>query len=77
MIGRISDSGQDEDGKVWDHGDIVRSMQAEFVERDRAAALVTATDEYSYSDPWHYDSHGYIDLGRRFAEAMARLRNTR
>jgi len=73
VIGRISDSGQDEDGKVWDHGNIVRSPQAEFVERDRAAALVTATDEYDYSDPWHYDSHGYIDLGRRFAEAMVKL----
>ncbi len=77
VIGRISDSGQDEDGKVWDHGDIVRSIQAGFVEHDGAAALVTSTDEYSYSDPWHYDSHGYIDLGRRFAEALIALGKTR
>ena len=73
VIGRISDSGQDADGKVWDHGDIVRSIQAEFVEQDGAAALVTSTDEYDYSDPWHYDSKGYIDLGRRFADALAKL----
>jgi hypothetical protein len=73
VIGRISDSGQDDDGKIWDHGDIVRKIQADFVERDGAAALVTSTDEYSYSDPWHYDSEGYIDLGRRFADAMAKI----
>ena len=73
VIGRISDSGQDEDGRVWDHGDIVRQIQADFVDRDGAAALVTSTDEYRYSDPWHYDSTGYIDLGRRCADAMATI----
>ncbi|UCD23071.1 MAG: hypothetical protein JSW51_08360 [Gemmatimonadota bacterium] len=77
VIGRISESGQDEDGLVWDHGDIVRSIQAEFVEQDGAAALVTTTDEYDYSDPWHYDSRGYIDLGRRFAEAIMSLEKMR
>jgi len=71
VIGRISDSGQDEDGMVWDFGDIVREAEAEFVESDGSAALVTSTDDYSYSDPWHYDTAGYIDLGRRFAEAVA------
>jgi hypothetical protein len=70
VIGRISDSGQDEDGMVWDHLDIVRGAQAAFVETDGAAALVTSTDDYSYSDPWHYDTEGYIDLGRGFAEAV-------
>ncbi len=46
---------------------------ADFVEKDTAAALVTSTDKYNYSDKWHYDSPGYIDLGRQFAEAMAQL----
>ena len=73
VVGRISDSGRDEDGTVWTHGDIVRAAQAAFVEGDAAAALVTTTDEYAYSDPWHYDSRGYIDLGRRFAEAVFAL----
>ena len=73
VIGRISDSGQDEDGKQWDYGDIVRAAQAEFVEQDPRAALVTSTDKYSYSDPYHYDSAGYIDLGREFADAMCKL----
>ena len=72
-IGRISDSGQDTDGKVWDHGDIVRHAQAAFVRDDACAALVTTTDSYGYSDKWHYDTAGYIDLGRQFAEALVGL----
>lgn len=73
VIGRISDSGRDTDGRVWNYGEIVRHVQAEFVERDPAAALVTETDTYGYSDKWHYDSAGFIDLGKRFAEAVFRL----
>ncbi len=73
VIGRISDSGQDDDGRVWDHGDIVREAQSAFTEKDARAALVTATDTYGYSDPWHYDSSGYLDLGRRFAEALVEM----
>ena len=73
VIGRLSDSGQGEDGMVWDHGDIIREAQAAFVESDAAAALVTSTDDYSYSDPYHYDTAGYIDLGRKFADAVVRI----
>jgi iduronate 2-sulfatase len=76
VVGRISDSGrddEDEDGKVWNFGDTVRAAQASFVADDACAALVTSTDGYSYSDPWHYDSAGYIDLGTRFAEAILGL----
>ena len=47
----------------------MRGAQAEYVKADAAAALVTTTDKYGYSDPWHYDSAGYIDLGRQFANA--------
>jgi len=76
VVGRISDSGRDddeEDGKVWNFGDTVRAAQASFVADDACAALVTSTDGYSYSDPWHYDSAGYLDLGTRFAEAILGL----
>jgi hypothetical protein len=73
VVGRITDSGQDESGKVWPYGDMIRAAQAAFVELDAAAALVTSTDDYSYSDPWHYDTAGYIDLGRQFADAVTRL----
>jgi hypothetical protein len=77
VIGRISDSGRDEeeqDGKVWNQGDIVRAEQASFVAHDPCATLVTSTDAYGYSDPWHYDSAGYLDLGTQFAIAMHGLR---
>jgi hypothetical protein len=77
VIGRIADSGQDSDGRVWDHGDIVRGLQAGFVETDACARLVTSTDNYDFSDPWHYDSAGYLDLGRRFADAMADMTKPR
>jgi hypothetical protein len=73
VLGRISDSGKNDAGKIWAHGEIVRAAQAAFVERDAHAALVTTTDRYGYSDPWHYDSPGYIDLGKQFAEAMVKL----
>jgi hypothetical protein len=75
-IGRISDSGQDNnDGHVWDYGDIVRQAQADFVAHDGAAALVTSTDNYGYSDPYHYDSAGFADLGRQFADALGGIKN--
>lgn len=75
VVGRISDSGRQEDGRVWDDGEIVRAGQAEFVRKDAAARLITSTDTYGYSDPWHYDSAGYLDLGRQFAEALVDLIN--
>jgi Carbohydrate esterase, sialic acid-specific acetylesterase len=73
VIGRISDSGRNPSGKVWPEGEIVRQAQADFVRSDGNATLVTSTDKYGYSDPWHYDSAGYLDLGRQFAEAFYSL----
>ena len=73
-IGRISDSHNDADSLVWTWGDAVREAQAGYVTADSNAALVTSTDNYSYSDPWHYDSKGFLDLGEKFAEAIAGLR---
>ncbi|MEJ2596357.1 MAG: sialate O-acetylesterase [bacterium] len=73
VIGKISDSGQNERGKVWDYGELVQYAQEEFAKTDGHAAIVRTTAHYGYSDPWHYDSEGYIDLGRAFADAMYRL----
>jgi hypothetical protein len=76
VIGRISDSGKDDyelagaNGKVWEFGETVRQAQADFVKHDENAAIVISTDEYKYSDPWHYDSAGYLDLGEKFADAV-------
>ena len=63
--------GQIADWKVWPHRKIVRKAQVDFVNEDHNAVLVTSTDMYDNSDPWHYDSKGYLDLGVRFAEAVA------
>lgn len=64
VIGRITD------WEVWTHGETLRAEQAAFVAADKNATLVTSTDDYGNSDRWHYDTAGYIDLGKQFAEAM-------
>lgn len=71
VVGRISYSKKNP--PIWKHGELVRTAQAAFAKNDSNAAMVTTTDKYGYSDPWHYDSPGYIDLGREFAKAMAGL----
>ncbi|WP_158973657.1 sialate O-acetylesterase [Cellulophaga sp. L1A9] len=75
VIGKISDSGNDEDGKVWDYCELVQYAQEKYVKLDDNAIIVRSTKNYNYSDPWHYDSKAYIDLGERFAEAVYHLNN--
>ncbi len=71
VIGRISYS--QKEPPIWKHGEIVREAQAAYTSKDENAALVKATDLYSYSDPWHYDSQGFLDLGRQFAIQISEL----
>ncbi len=71
VIGRISYAKKEPPS--WKHGEIVRAAQAQYAKNDDSAAIVNSTDEYGYSDPWHYDSAGYIDLGRKFADAVSKL----
>ena len=73
VIGKISDSGQDNNGKTWNYGELVQHAQEEYVRKDRNAAIVRDTKNYSYSDPYHYDSQGYLDLGEKFAIAVYQL----
>lgn len=73
VLGRISDSGNAPSGRVWEFGETVRKAQHDFAENDPHAAIVTTTDNYAYSDPWHYDSDAYIDLGQAFALALDSL----
>ena len=74
VIGKISDSWNDEvDSKMWDYGELVQYAQEKYARTDGHAAVVRTTRYYKYSDPWHYDSEGYIDLGVQFAEALYRL----
>ncbi len=74
VIGKISDSWKDQsDGKVWDYGELVQHAQEKFVRTDPKAAIVRTTRYYQYSDPWHYDSKGYMELGKEFARALVKL----
>ncbi|MGQ1786143.1 sialate O-acetylesterase [Saccharicrinis sp. GN24d3] len=73
VLGKISDSGNDEDGKVWDYGELVQYAQEKYAKTEKNAAIVRTTKFYKYSDPWHYDSQGYIDLGEKFAETIFNL----
>ncbi|HAN78696.1 MAG TPA: hypothetical protein DCQ31_13510 [Bacteroidales bacterium] len=73
VIGKISDSGLDNNGKTWPYGEQVQYAQEKYVKTDRKAAIVRSTMFYKYSDPWHYDSTGYIDLGKKFAEAVFQI----
>jgi hypothetical protein len=76
VIGKISDSWNDpSDAKVWDHGELVQYAQEKYARLDGHAAIVRTTRYYEYSDPWHYDSKGYLDLGIRFAEKLHQLSN--
>lgn len=70
VIGKISDSGNNEVGKVWKYGELVQYAQEKFARTDQSAAIVRSTQHYNYYDRWHYDSKGYIDLGEKFAEAV-------
>ena len=70
VLGKISDSGLDNNGKTWKYGELVQYAQEEYVRNDKNATIVRDTKNYDYSDPWHYDSDGYIDLGIKFAEAI-------
>ena len=73
VIGKISDSGINNDGIVWKYGDLVQYAQEKYVRRDKNASIVRDTKYYKYSDPWHYDGDGYIRLGEKFAEAVYHL----
>ncbi|NOR87582.1 MAG: hypothetical protein GQ527_08245 [Bacteroidales bacterium] len=73
VIGKISDSRDDDDGKVWDYGELVQYAQEKYARTDKNAAIVRDTRNYNYSDRWHYDSNGYINLGEKFAEAVYNL----
>src|SRR5690606_21270044 len=73
VIDNISYSFIDDDGKVWDYGDLVQYAQEKFARTDGNAAIVRTTKYYKYSDKWHYDSAGFIDFGEQFAEELYKL----
>ena len=65
VIVKISDSHNNKRAKVWKYGELVQYAQEKFVDKDKKAVVVRSTKYYKYSDPWHYDSDSYIDLGKK------------
>jgi iduronate 2-sulfatase len=77
VIGRISNS-KDAPKPAkrsirWKHSETLRAQQEAYAKDDKCAAMVTTTDNYAYSDPFHYDTAGFKDLGIQFAEEMKKL----
>jgi hypothetical protein len=56
VIGKISDSWNDEDGKVWEYGELVQYAQEKYAKTDANAVIIRDTRYYKYSDRAHYDS---------------------
>ena len=73
VIGKISDSKNDKEGRVWEYLELVQNAQEKYVTHDKYAEIVRSTINYNYSDPWHYDDNGYINLGISFAETIKEL----
>jgi len=73
-IGKITDSGMEEDGTVMDYIETVQQAQQDFATSDSCATYVTVTDDLMHSsDAWHYDTDGFVRLGTAFADAMQDL----
>ena len=75
VIGKISDSGDIEGGKVWKFGELVQYSQEKFALTQSNTTIVRSTKEYKYTDRYHYDNNGYIDLGDQFAIKFFFLNN--
>ncbi|MDD5151264.1 MAG: sialate O-acetylesterase [Flavobacterium sp.] len=75
VIGKISDSGDIEGGKVWKFGELVQYGQEKFAATQPNVAIVRTTNSYKYTDRYHYDNNGFIDLGKQFAIKIFLLNN--
>ena len=75
VIGKISDSGDIEGGKVWKFGELVQYSQEKFAATQPNVAIVRTTSGYKYTDRYHYDNNGFIDLGKQFAVKIYLLNN--
>jgi hypothetical protein len=74
VIGKINRSGQEE-GQM-PYIDTVLKAQQDYVASDSCAAYVPDTENYGFSDPWHYDSEGFIKMGQAFAREMYKLQQS-
>lgn len=73
VIGKISDSWNNKDGKVYKYGELVQYGQEKYARENSNVEIVRSTRYYKYSDVWHYNTQGYIDLGKEFAKSIHML----
>jgi hypothetical protein len=73
VIARISESMQGPNGVLLTYGDIVREAQASFALADINASYIDAPIDHGWSDPWHYDSKTYLDLGVLCAQSILKM----
>jgi len=72
IICQIADSGMLEEGPALPMADIVQKAQRNFVKKDDHSRLIKIPSNHKRPDPWHFDSLTYLELGRRFADAVGR-----
>lgn len=72
VIAQISESNlaDTENGKVLVHGEVVMRAQYNIAANNNNVAIIYAPENIGWLDNWHYDSNTYVELGRRFAEAI-------
>ena len=74
IIGKINDSGMSPKGYLMKYVKEVQSAQQAFVNNDKCAIYVQETEQYAFiEDGWHYDSSGFINMGKAFASAADKL----
>ena len=74
VIGRLSDFGN-QPNRGYADWETVRKAQVQVAEDSPLGAWVDTDDLNGKNDGLHYDKPGYVELGRRFAEASIKLVN--
>ena len=74
VIGRLSDFGN-QLNRGYADWETVRKAQVQVAEDSPLGAWVDTDDLNGKNDGLHYDKPGYLELGRRFAEASIKLVN--
>ncbi len=73
VIGRISDAGNG--NTRFKHWDQVRAAQVKVAESDPRTVWIDTDDLNGKKNGVHYNKPGYVELGKRFAEAALKLLN--
>jgi hypothetical protein len=70
LIGQISAASQWQYGTARENAETVRNAQQTVVQKDKNAKLISGADSYVLTDGWHYRAQDYVDMGKRFGEAL-------